>query len=81
MMAGANDGNSIKGLTLPWLRSLDGLNTHDEGTAYLCHTFSDAYSPSGYASSVSGGLTTALILPGSANAIGLFLCCIPYETR
>ncbi|GJE95461.1 carbohydrate esterase family 9 protein [Phanerochaete sordida] len=53
-LAGAQDGNSLKGLVQPWLRSLDGLNTHDEG----------------YASSVAGGLTTALILPGSANAIG-----------
>lgn len=27
----------------------------------------------GYASSIAGGLTTALILPGSANAIGVYL--------
>ncbi|KAI0690099.1 hypothetical protein BC835DRAFT_1281669 [Cytidiella melzeri] len=53
-LAGASDGNSLKGLILPWMRSLDGLNTHDDG----------------YASSVAGGLTTALILPGSADAIG-----------
>jgi hypothetical protein len=33
-LAGANDGNSIKGLTLPWLRSLDALNTHDEGLSH-----------------------------------------------
>ncbi|KAH7908470.1 hypothetical protein BJ138DRAFT_352435 [Hygrophoropsis aurantiaca] len=53
-LAGANDGNSRKGLALPWLRSLDGLNTHDES----------------YALSISGGVTTSLILPGSADAIG-----------
>ncbi|KAI0342088.1 composite domain of metallo-dependent hydrolase [Trametopsis cervina] len=53
-LSGASDGNSLKGLTLPWLRSLDGINTHDDG----------------YASSIAGGLTTALILPGSADAIG-----------
>ncbi|KAJ7183153.1 carbohydrate esterase family 9 protein [Mycena filopes] len=51
---GANDGNSFKGTIQPWLRSLDGLNTHDDA----------------YALSIAGGLTTALILPGSANAIG-----------
>ncbi|KAH7885714.1 hypothetical protein F5I97DRAFT_1874828 [Phlebopus sp. FC_14] len=51
---GANDGNSINGLTLPWLRSLDALNTHDDG----------------YAHSIAGGVTTSLILPGSADAIG-----------
>ncbi|KAL0573283.1 hypothetical protein V5O48_008666 [Marasmius crinis-equi] len=53
-LAGAVDGNSLKGLTQPWLRSLDGLNTHDES----------------YRLSAAGGLTTALVLPGSANAIG-----------
>ncbi|KAF9225904.1 carbohydrate esterase family 9 protein [Gyrodon lividus] len=53
-LKGANDGNSLKGLTLPWLRSLDGLNTHDAS----------------YAHSIAGGVTTSLILPGSADAIG-----------
>ncbi|KAG6845918.1 hypothetical protein H0H87_000724 [Tephrocybe sp. NHM501043] len=51
---GASDTNSHKGLVLPWLRSLDGLNTHDEA----------------YRLSISGGVTTSVILPGSANAIG-----------
>ncbi|KIJ15978.1 hypothetical protein PAXINDRAFT_99322 [Paxillus involutus ATCC 200175] len=51
---GANDANSLKGLTLPWLRSLDGLNTHDAS----------------YVHSIAGGVTTSLILPGSADAIG-----------
>jgi hypothetical protein len=54
---GASDGNSLKGLILPWMRSLDGLNTHDDA----------------YQLSVSGGVTTANVLPGSADAIGLFL--------
>ncbi|KAF7792287.1 hypothetical protein EIP86_003323 [Pleurotus ostreatoroseus] len=53
-LIGANDGNSIKGLAQPWLRSVDALNTHDEG----------------YAHAIAGGLTTALVLPGSADAIG-----------
>ncbi|KAH9474485.1 hypothetical protein JR316_0012944 [Psilocybe cubensis] len=53
-LKGSNDGNSHKGPILPWLRSLDGLNTHDEA----------------YRLSVSGGVTTANVLPGSANAIG-----------
>ncbi|KAH9913691.1 uncharacterized protein BXZ73DRAFT_106870 [Epithele typhae] len=51
---GANDGNSAHGPILPWLRALDGLNTRDDA----------------YALSISGGLTTANVLPGSANAIG-----------
>lgn len=54
MLQGANDANSVKGLTLPWLRSLDALNTHDDS----------------YAHAIAGGVTTSLILPGSANAIG-----------
>ncbi|KAF7318200.1 Carbohydrate esterase family 9 protein [Mycena chlorophos] len=53
-LSGASDTNSHKGLAQPWLRSLDGLNTHDEA----------------YRLSLSGGVTTANILPGSANAIG-----------
>jgi imidazolonepropionase-like amidohydrolase len=53
-LRGASDTNSLKGLVLPWLRSLDGLNTHDEA----------------YRLSISGGITTANVLPGSADAIG-----------
>ncbi|PBK90230.1 carbohydrate esterase family 9 protein [Armillaria gallica] len=48
------DGNSLHGITQPWLRSLDALNTHDDA----------------YRLSIAGGITTALVLPGSANAIG-----------
>ncbi|KAI0643981.1 carbohydrate esterase family 9 protein [Trametes meyenii] len=54
VLAGAFDVNSRKGPVLPWLRALDGLNTHDDA----------------YRLSISGGVTTSLILPGSANAIG-----------
>ncbi len=53
-LEGASDGNSVQGTAQPWLRSLDGLNTHDDS----------------YPLSIAGGVTTALILPGSANAIG-----------
>ncbi|KAG5220251.1 Carbohydrate esterase family protein [Salix suchowensis] len=53
-LRGSSDGNSRKGLVQPWLRSLDGLNTHDEA----------------YQLSISGGVTTANVLPGSANSIG-----------
>ena len=53
-LQGSDDTNSLKGLVLPWLRSLDGLNTHDDA----------------YRLSVSGGVTTANVLPGSADAIG-----------
>ncbi|KAG9316550.1 carbohydrate esterase family 9 protein [Chiua virens] len=51
---GARDSNSHKGPILPWLRSLDAINTHDD--AYIL--------------AISGGVTTANVLPGSANAIG-----------
>ncbi|KAI0354145.1 composite domain of metallo-dependent hydrolase [Trametes cingulata] len=54
ILRGSNDGNSRKGPILPWLRALDGLNTHDDA----------------YKLSASGGVTTALVIPGSANAIG-----------
>ncbi|KAF8070512.1 carbohydrate esterase family 9 protein [Lyophyllum atratum] len=53
-LKGSDDTNSLKGLVLPWLRSIDGLNTHDEA----------------YRLSVSGGVTTSVVLPGSADAIG-----------
>ncbi|TFY65180.1 hypothetical protein EVJ58_g2133 [Rhodofomes roseus] len=53
-LRGSDDTNSLKGVAQPWLRALDGLNTH-----------SDAYKLS-----IAGGLTTVLVLPGSANAIG-----------
>ncbi|KAI0645593.1 hypothetical protein C8Q79DRAFT_1010536 [Trametes meyenii] len=52
--SGANDGNSYKGPIVPWLRALDGLNTHDDAFLH----------------SISGGVTTSLVLPGSLNAIG-----------
>ncbi|KAG6867580.1 hypothetical protein C0993_000948 [Termitomyces sp. T159_Od127] len=51
---GSADGNSKKGPILPWLRSIDALNTHDDS----------------YALAVAGGVTTAQVLPGSANNIG-----------
>ncbi|OBZ68120.1 hypothetical protein A0H81_11871 [Grifola frondosa] len=53
-LAGSNDGNSRKGPVLPWLRALDALNTRDDA----------------YQLSIAGGVTTSLVLPGSANAIG-----------
>ncbi|KAL0072430.1 hypothetical protein AAF712_000193 [Marasmius tenuissimus] len=54
VLLGAKDYDSPKGTIVPWMRTLDGLNTHDDS----------------YALSVSGGVTTSLVLPGSANAIG-----------
>ncbi|EGO21300.1 hypothetical protein SERLADRAFT_417630 [Serpula lacrymans var. lacrymans S7.9] len=53
-LRGAADTNSRKAPILPWLRSIDGLNTHDAS----------------YELARSGGVTTAQILPGSANNIG-----------
>lgn len=51
---GADDTNSVVKPILPYLRSLDGINTHDLA----------------YKRSMSGGVTSSLILPGSANNIG-----------
>ncbi|KAF8805276.1 hypothetical protein BYT27DRAFT_7297664 [Phlegmacium glaucopus] len=53
-LSGSNDGNSLKAPILPWLRSIDGLNTHDAA----------------YELAVAGGVTTAQVLPGSADNIG-----------
>jgi hypothetical protein len=54
LLQGASDGNSHSAPILPWLRSIDGLNTHDAA----------------YELAIAGGVTTAQILPGSANNIG-----------
>ena len=51
---GTFDVNSPNGPILPWLRSIDGFNTHDEA----------------FALAVAGGVTSAQVLPGSGNAIG-----------
>jgi len=59
---GAEDDNSGKGPIVPWMRSLDGLNTHDDA----------------FRLSISGGVTTSLILPGSANAIGPYRLVTPF---
>jgi hypothetical protein len=53
-LRGASDTNSFNGPVQPWLRSVDAINTHDDS----------------YSLSIAGGVTTALVLPGSANAIG-----------
>lgn len=53
-LRGAADTNSRNAPILPWLRSIDGLNTHDDS----------------YALAMAGGVTTAQVLPGSANNIG-----------
>lgn len=53
-LRGSDDTNSLKAPILPWLRSLDGFNTHDLA----------------FNLSISGGITTVMILPGSAGNIG-----------
>lgn len=53
-LRGSADTNSAKSPILPWLRSLDGFNTHDLA----------------FNLSISGGVTTMLVLPGSAGNIG-----------
>jgi len=54
LLSGAEDVDSVLGIVQPWLRSLDGLNTHDA-------IFDLA---------IAGGVGTVLILPGSLTAIG-----------
>jgi hypothetical protein len=34
LIQGSSDTNSYKAPILPWLRSIDGLNTHDRDAAY-----------------------------------------------
>lgn len=53
-LKGTDDTNSLKASVQPWLRSLDGFNTHDQAFNH----------------SIAGGVTTILTLPGSANALG-----------
>jgi imidazolonepropionase-like amidohydrolase len=53
-LRGSDDTNSLKSAVLPWLRSLDGFNTHDLA----------------FNGSIAGGITTMLVLPGSAGNIG-----------
>lgn len=40
-LLGSDDTNSLKGVAQPWLRSLDGLNTHDESVRF--HLLHDAF--------------------------------------
>ena len=53
-LRGADDTNSIKSPIMPYLRSLDGFNTHDLAQGLT----------------MAGGVTSMLVLPGSANNIG-----------
>jgi imidazolonepropionase-like amidohydrolase len=52
-LKGTDDTNSLKAPILPWLRSLDGINTHDLA----------------FNLSIAGGITTSMVLPGSAGNI------------
>ncbi|KAI0776137.1 composite domain of metallo-dependent hydrolase [Trametes elegans] len=51
---GALDYSSSRGPILPWLRSIDGFNTHDKA----------------FRLAIAGGVTTVQMAPGSENAIG-----------
>ncbi|KAL1408794.1 hypothetical protein Q8F55_005608 [Vanrija albida] len=53
-LVGSDSTNSLKNAILPYLRSLDGFNTHDAA----------------FNLSIAGGITTMLVLPGSAGNIG-----------
>ena len=52
--SGTFDVNSAHGPVSPWLRSIDGFNTHDEA----------------FQLAIAGGVTSVQVLPGSGNAIG-----------
>lgn len=54
LMPSTEDGNSQQSPTRPMLRSIDGFNEHDQNVRRT----------------LSGGVTTALVLPGSLNNIG-----------
>jgi hypothetical protein len=53
-LRGLDDTNSLKAPTTPALRSIDGISNHDWG----------------FVSLASGGITSGLALPGSANNVG-----------
>ncbi|KDQ64250.1 hypothetical protein JAAARDRAFT_64138 [Jaapia argillacea MUCL 33604] len=53
-MAGTFDVNSPNGPILPYLRSIDAFNTHDDA----------------FRLAIAGGVTSTQVLPGSGNAIG-----------
>lgn len=53
-MSGTFDVNSRHGPILPWLRSIDAFDTHDDA----------------FELAIAGGVTSSLVLPGSGNAIG-----------
>jgi DNA-binding LytR/AlgR family response regulator len=46
--------NSNKGPILPWLRTIDAFDTHDDSLQLV----------------MAGGVTSVQVLPGSINAIG-----------
>ncbi|TFK22333.1 hypothetical protein FA15DRAFT_706442 [Coprinopsis marcescibilis] len=54
VLSGAIDVDSPHGPIVPWLRSIDALNTHDDA----------------FQLAMAGGVTTVQVLPGSNNAIG-----------
>ncbi|KAJ7490396.1 carbohydrate esterase family 9 protein [Mycena galericulata] len=53
-LAGAFDVNSKNGPVLPWLRNIDGFNTHDDG----------------FQLAIAGGVTSVQVLSGSMNNLG-----------
>ena len=62
-----SDGSPLKNPILLWLRTIDQLNTHDAS----------------YELAIAGGVTTAQILPGSANNVGMqhvILTCLYVNT-
>lgn len=53
-MAGTFNLNSKHGPIVPWLRTIDAFDTHDDSIELV----------------MSGGVTSMQVLPGSTNAIG-----------
>ncbi|KAG2013293.1 hypothetical protein CC2G_010222 [Coprinopsis cinerea AmutBmut pab1-1] len=61
ILSGGIDLDSPHGPIVPWLKSIDGLSTHDEA----------------FQLAIAGGVTTAQVLPGSNNAIGKYMPSLP----
>lgn len=55
--AGTLDYDSKNGPILPWLRTVDAFNTHDDA----------------FQLAIAGGVTTVLVSPGSSSVIGMHL--------
>ncbi|KAI8995511.1 carbohydrate esterase family 9 protein [Trametes punicea] len=79
-LRGAEDDNSLKGPIQPWLRALDGLNTHDDSYATSIAGGTSLVLP-GSANAIGGqGIVIKLRRPTDKSPTGMLLEN-PYETN